>query len=376
MQHSRWTRSRVAYATTTAMAALGSVMVLVAPVRAADGDGAQVVVTIKPVHALVSEVMEGVGSPLLIVDGSASPHTFTLKPSTARAISNARVFIRVSEQLEPFTGRLVAGLPSSVSVLSLADKKLGVTLLEQRRTGTFEAHQHDESGGDAHNDEAHDDHDGHDGHAGESADAKAHGEASEASHAEAGHADHDAAGADEHEDHFYDPHIWLDPENAKAIVTAVAGVLSEKWPDKKAIFEANAEKARARLDVLNADIGTLVKSVQDKPFVVFHDAYQYFERRFGLAAVGSITVSPNQQPSAKRLSEVRAKIKELKAQCVFAEPSFQPKLLAAVTEGTSARTGSLDPVGQSLTPGPQLYDVLMRGLARDLVACLSVGSSQ
>lgn len=314
-----------------ALALLGAGSSAASWAQAVDQPG--VVVTIKPVHALVSQVMEGVGTPVLIVEGNASPHTFTLKPSSASAIAKAEVFIRVSDELEPFTRKLVEGLPPSVSLLTLADDRLGIELLDLRQTGTFEPHDHE--------------HGAHDVHAG-----------------------HDENGHEGHAHQVKDPHIWLDPDNAKAIVKAVADVLSEKWPDKKEAFQANAARARARIDALSTDIAKDLKSVRGKPFVVFHDAYQYFEKRFDLSAVGSITVSPDQQPSAKRLTEVRAKIRELKAGCVFAEPAFQPKLLSAVTEDTGARTGTLDPEGQTLDPGPHLYDTLMRALSRDLVACL------
>lgn len=341
---------RAAAALASARQAVVPLAALVAGVSAASSlaqaaDQPGVVVTIKPIHALVSQVMEGIGTPVLIVAGNASPHTFTLKPSSASAIAKAQVFIRVSDELEPFTRKLVEGLPPSVSLLTLADDRLGIKLLDLRQTGTFEPHHHDHE----------EDHDGHEPHAGE------------AHEAHAGHGEEDHEGYD-HE--VKDPHIWLDPDNAKAIVTAVADVLSEKWPDKKEAFQANAERARARIDALSADIAKDLESVRAKPFVVFHDAYQYFEKRFDLSAVGSITVSPDQQPSAKRLTEVRAKIRELKAGCVFAEPAFQPKLLAAVTEDTGARTGTLDPEGQILEPGPKLYDTLMRALSHDLVACL------
>lgn len=340
---------RIAAALASARQAVFALAALVAGVSAASwaqaADQPGVVVTIKPVHALVSQVMEGVGTPVLIVEGNASPHTFTLKPSGASAIAKAQVFIRVSDELEPFTRKLVEGLPPSVSLLTLADDRLGIKLLDLRQTGTFEPHHHDHE----------EDHDEHEPHAGQAQNA---------------HAGHDEEDREGHDQGVKDPHIWLDPENAKAIVKAVADVLSEKWPDKKDAFQANAERARARIDALSADIAKDLKSVRAKPFVVFHDAYQYFEKRFDLSAVGSITVSPDQQPSAKRLTEVRTKIRELKAGCVFAEPTFQPKLLAAVTEDTGARTGTLDPEGQTLDPGPQLYDTLMRALSRDLVACL------
>ena len=285
----------------------------------------KVVVTTKPVHALVAGVMAGVAEPTLVVDGSASPHTFTLKPSVARAINSAEVFIRVSEQLEPFTRKVAEALPKSVTFVTLADANVGVKLLEQRTSGTFEQH------GDA----EHDDHAGH---------------------------DHEAR---------YDAHIWLDPANAKAIVDVVAQTLAAKFPAHAAAFNTNATTLLAKIDALSSEIEKDLAPFKDKPFIVFHDAYQYFEKRFGLAAAGSVTLSPDQQPSAKRLTAVRKKIAELGAVCVFSEPGFQPNLIKAVTEGTKARAGTLDPEGVALTPGPELYFDLMRGLAKSAIDCLA-----
>jgi len=285
-----------------------------------------VVVTIKPIHSLVSNVMEGVGTPLLLVDGKASPHSFSLRPSQVQAVDAAAVLIRVSERLEPFTGKLVRALPEGVEVVTLVDAP-GVRLLEQRHTGTFE-HRHDDEP---------------DGHGAE--------EEADASDADA--------------------HIWLDPENAKAISRYVAEVLARRFPEHAARFKANAERLVGDIDALTSELSATTRPLQGKPFVVFHDAYQYFDRRFDLDAVGSITVSPEVQPSAKRLIELRNKIRELKALCVFAEPLFQPQLVAALTEGTGARGGTLDPEGLSLDAGRQLYFVLMRNLASSLQACLA-----
>jgi zinc transport system substrate-binding protein len=280
-----------------------------------------VVVTIKPIHSLVSRVMQGVAEPTLLVDGSASPHSFSLKPSHIRAIDNAGVFIRVSERLEPFTGKIVRSLPAGVRLLTLADAP-GVRLLGQRTTGTFERHGHDA-----------------------------------AAHEDAG------AGSDSH--------IWLAPANAKAIGIYVGGVLAERYPEHAARFKANAARLSAEIDALTAEIEKETAPLRERPFVVFHDAYQYFDDSFDLDAVGSITVSPDVQPSAKRLTELRQKIRSLGAVCVFAEPWFQPRLVAALTEGTQARSGTLDPEGTNLIPGPQLYFTLMRNLAAGLKACLT-----
>ncbi len=293
-------------------------------------DAPRVVVTLKPVHALVAGIMAGVAEPTLVVDGSASPHTFTLKPSVARAINSADVFIRVSEQLEPFTRKVAEALPKSVTLITLADQKTGVKLLEQRTHGTFEQHAHAEDGD---------------------------------------HSEHD-----QHDPKLYDAHIWLDPANAKAIVETVTKTLAGQYPAHTEAFQTNATTLLAKIDALSSEIEKNLAPVKEKPFIVFHDAYQYFEKRFGLAAAGSVTLSPDQQPSAKRLTAVRMKIGELGAVCVFAEPGFQPNLVKAVTEGTKARSGTLDPEGITLQPGPDLYFELMRVLANNVVACLGRSS--
>jgi zinc transport system substrate-binding protein len=302
------------------LALAGLVLVTATVAHAQKAATLDVAVTSKPVHALVASVMRGVGTPTLIVEGAASPHTFTLKPSTARAITRSDVFFRISESIEPFTRRLVRTLPKSVAVVTLAETK-GLTLFERRQGATFEK-------------------DGH-GH---------------------GH-DHDHGGGK-------DGHVWLDPANAKLIVDRIAAVLSEKAPQHGQAFTANATAAKAEIDTVAAEIATRMAPLAGKPFVVFHDATQYFERRFGLQAAGSITVSPDVQPSAKRLDAVRKRLKATEAVCVFAEPAYDARLVTAVTEGTSARAGKLDPEGLLLDPGPGLYAALMRGLAAGFEGCL------
>ncbi|AGK56484.1 periplasmic solute binding protein [Hyphomicrobium denitrificans 1NES1] len=299
----------------------------------------KVVVTIKPIHALVSQVMAGAGNPTLLVGGAASPHTFSLRPSTARAINEADVFIRTSESLEPFTRKITQALPSSVTVLTLADAP-GVTLLDQRQSGTFEPHVHVHP--------------------------------IEEEHVDSG--THDAHADRDDDDEGKDGHIWLDPQNAKAIVAAVTKTLAARYPEHADRFASNAAALDRRLDSLNQEITAELSRVRNKPFIVFHDATQYFENRYGLNAVGSITVSPDIPPSARRLTEVRQKIVSLGAVCVFSEPDFQPKLITAVTEATTARSGTLDAEGLMLTPGPDLYFDLMRDLAHNLARCLGAKS--
>lgn len=310
-----------------------------APCAAAAAD-LKVVVTVKPIHSLVATVMEGVGEPRLLVDGNRSPHTFTLKPSDTRALNAADVVVRVSDTLEPFMLKVMKSLPKSVRALTLAELP-GLTLYPMRTGGTFEAHTHEK---------------GH-SHAGHS-----HGKSKD-KHKHASH----------HADEGQDGHIWLDPANAKLIAAHMAAVLATEAPQHASRLKANAEALSAKLDVLSAELERDLKPLAGKGYVVFHDAYQYLERRYGLAPVGSVTISPDVAPSAKRLTELRRKISGLKATCVFAEPQFEPKLVATIVEGTNARRGTLDPEGASIEAGPELYFTLMRALAANLKECLASG---
>jgi zinc transport system substrate-binding protein len=331
-----------------AAAAVAAAATLLA--TAASAAELKVMVTIKPVHALVAQVMDGVGVPTLLVQGAASPHTYALKPSDARALNHADVFFRVSETIEPFTRKIVAALPDTVRTVTLAETP-GLALLDVRTGETFEAHDH----------------------------ASEDGHADENGHGEAGHDhdhshDHGTPGHDDHGHEVRDGHVWLDPENARKMVAEIARALSEASPADAPTFAANAARADAALAALEAEIARDLAPLRGKPFVVFHDAFQYFERRFGLEAVGSITVSPETQPSAKRLTEIRHKLAALSASCVFSEPQVQAKLVAAVIEGTSARAGTLDPEGALIAPGPDAYATLLRNLAGGLKACLGEGS--
>ncbi len=300
----------------------------VGPARAQEEKSApRVVVTIKPIHSIVERVMEGVGNPTLIVDGTASLHTFSLKPSAAKAISSADVFIGVSQEMEPFSSRLIASLPETADAVSIVALP-GLMLYPRREGGVFEPHGHDDH-----------DHHGHEGHSEEASSVT-------------------------------DGHVWLDPKNAEIIAVSIAERLSARYPEAADRLKSNAARLVEEIKRLDADIGGSLGAAKGKPYIVFHDATQYFEKHFGIQAAGSITVSPDVQPSGKRLAEVRKRIKALGAVCVFAEPSYRDSQLAAVTEGTSARFGTLDAEGQMLAPGPDLYLTLMRGIAGHLRECL------
>lgn len=320
-------------------------MASVAIAAAASGATAapNVVVSIKPVHSLVAAIMQGVGEPQLIVDGAASPHTYNLRPSNARTLEKADLVFWVGPGLEAFLQKPLEALASKATVVELEDAK-GLEKLPFREGGPFEAHDHGEEG-----------HGEHEGHA-EEAGAHDHGN------------DH---GHDDHEHGAYDTHLWLDPANAKAMAQEIETALITADAGNAAIYQANTKKLIDDIDTLDTEIADTVKPVKDKPFIVFHDAYQYFEHRYGVKTAGSITVSPETLPGADRVSQMQEKVRQLGATCVFAEPQFEPKLISVITEGTAAKSATLDPEAATLEPGPDLYFKLMRGIAGSLKDCLS-----
>ena len=290
-----------------------------------------VAASIKPIHSLVSSVMEGVAVPLLLVE-AGSPHTYSLKPSQAKYLQEADAIFWVAHDVETFLEKPLDSIPKNTVVVELGETE-GLVELSFREGGLFDSHGHDD----------HDDHDKHDDHA---------------KNDDHGHSEHD-------------PHFWLDPLNAKVMVREIQSQLSSMDPVNAARYESNAKKTEARLDELVTEIEAELAGLQGKEFIAFHDAYQYFESRFGVRAIGTITVSPEVMPGAKRLKELRAKIKKSKATCVFSEPQFEPKVVEVITSGTSARTGVLDPLGVELKPGPDLYPTLIKQMAKAFKACLS-----
>jgi zinc transport system substrate-binding protein len=243
---------------------------------------------------------------------------------------------------------VTASLPKTVRIVKL-DQAPGIVRLPLRDGGLFEGHDH---AGEQTRGGGRQDHHGHGlGHEGKAA-PKPAGKSQRA------------------QSESFDAHLWLDPQNAKAILTHLANILSDLSPPHRATFEANASATAARLDALQEQIAQELRPVAGKPFIVFHDAYQYFEKRFGLQAAGSITLNPEVQPGAKRIKELRGRLQAGGAVCVFAEPQFEPKLVATLIEGTKVRKGTLDPIGVALPPGAGAYEGLLRGLASDLRACL------
>lgn len=304
------------------------------------------VASIKPVQSLLAGVMGETGKAGLIVDGAGSPHGYALKPSQARALQNAQLVVWVGHELEVFLEEPLEHLSGKARVLTLSDVD-GITKLEQREGGAFEAHSHGE--GEEHGDEH----------------GKEHDQAKEHDHAK----EHAAGHGHEHGEEV-NAHFWLDPNNAIVWTGAIAKALAELDPANAATYQANAERQVAALKALEGELKAALAPVAGKPFIVFHDAYPYFEERFGLTAAGSITVSPEKAPGAQRLAEIRAKIQETGAVCVFAEPQFEPRVISVVTEGTQVRTGTLDPLGADLAAGADLYAALLRKMAASFTACL------
>ncbi|WP_420393892.1 zinc ABC transporter substrate-binding protein [Acuticoccus sp.] len=309
----------------------------------------QVAVDILPVHSLVSRVMEGVGEPTLVVPPGASPHGYAMRPSEAAAMQDADIVFWIGEELSPAFARTIGSLAGDAQTVALLELPNTIRL-ESRGGATFEADDHGDGLGPG--DDAADADDDHE-------DAAAHDD----------HGHDDA-----HAHHGVDPHAWLDPENAKIWVDAIAAALSQVDPDNASTYYGNAASAKGELDTLIAEVSETVEPVRGQSFVVFHDAYHYFEARFDVEATGAISLGDAAQPSPARIAEVKAIIADTDAACVFSEPQFEPRLVDAVIEGTDASKGALDPLGADIRPGPDFYPTLIRTIADNLAGCLRPAS--
>ena len=283
-----------------------------------------VVASIGPVHSLVSSVMKGVGAPQLLVKGGASPHTYTLRPSDSMAIQRADLVYWVSEPLEEFLVKPLAALSRKVRKVELSTIP-GLNLMPTgqigaRRAGTHGFHSH-----------------------------ALHGRAKI----------------------FSDMHIWLDSQNAEKMIWAIAKALGTVDPDQASVYMLNARKVQRQIQLLDLDLRARLRAVRNRPYVVFNDAYQYFERRYGLKSVGTVSAGPGRMQGARSILEIRERIRRDGVVCVFSEPQFEPTLVKTLVEGTKARTGILDPLGTDLKPGPELYDRLMRNLGESFLRNLS-----
>lgn len=312
-------------------------LALFSPANAEPPAPLKVVVTLKPIHSLAAAVMEGAGTPHLLIKGASSEHSYSLRPSDARVLYDADIVVRVSGRLESFLEKPLASLGPKIRLVTLINAP-GMKLLRPRLSGVFEAHDH--QGADA-------DH--------------AHPEQDERPAAPSAWGGGDAE---------HDLHLWLSPTNAAVIADHLAAVLGEVRPPQAQLFRDNAERLKLRLAELDGRLRAMLEPLKGRDFIVFHDAYQYFEAEYGLHAAGAITLSPERQPGAARLRDIRARIADAHQPCVFSEPQFEPKLVATVIEGTSARAGVLDPLGANLAEGPEQYFQLMEALSASFAKCL------
>ena len=312
-------------------------------------DVPNVAADIAPIHSLVSRVMDSVGAPKLIVQSGASPHGYRLRPSEAKALQDADHVFWMGEELTPWLDSAIGTLASKASVTTLLDQQ-GVILHDFREGALFEAHDHSTHGDDDHND--HDDHDDHKDH-------KDHDDHDD-------HKDHD-----DHDDHgSHDPHAWLSPENAKLWLNIIASKLSVSDPENAATYFMNAAAGQAEIEAMIAEVKATLKPVQGGKFVVFHDAYQYFENDFDFYASGAISLGDSSDPSPARIEKVQKRIRDEGIQCVLAEPQFKKGLVATVMEGSDATASVIDPLGAELETGPKLYTRLIKNMAKTLRNCL------
>ena len=310
----------------------------------------KVVTTIKPLHSLVANVMDGVGEPSLIIEGSTSPHSFTLKPSHAKLLEEADLIFWIGEGIETFMERPLESIVKNAEVVEFMEVE-SIEKLKFREESIFGEHDdHDDH--DDHDEEGHDDHDDHD---------------------EEGHDDHDEEGHDDHEGHEghnhgeFDAHIWLDPSNAKEMVHEIAHELGDLDPANKDKYEANAKTTILALDKLINDVSKDIN--KGAKFVVFHDAYQYFEERFGVRAAGALTLNTDVLPGAKQIDEILDVIKGRGINCIFSEPQFNPKIISTIAEDTNIKTGVFDPLGANIDSDKDLYFKLISALGSQLKGC-------
>ncbi len=305
------------------------------PERADSSAELNVVVSLKPVHSLVAGVIGDLGTPKLLITGSGDPHTFRMRPSEARMLSEADVVVWVGETMETFLIRPIANLGSGTTVVTLSHAE-GMDLLPFREAGIWEdegEHEHDHAHEDQHEDEP------------------AHG--------------------DEAHDHGeFDTHIWIDPELAGVIVDVVADAFVRLDPQNADYYMQNAQEIQGRILAKAIDVQDRLRPVHEKAFIVFHDGYRYFEDAYGLNGVGAVVIDPGRPPGARRLLEMREAMHDRNVECAFAEAQYDPGLIETVIRGADIRTGSLDALGIDIEPGPDAWFELMDDLAKSFTDCL------
>ena len=346
----------------------------------------KVVTTIKPLHSLISNVMDGVGEPSLIIEGSTSPHSFVLKPSHAKMIEQADIIFWIGEDIETFMEKPLESIAKNAKKISFMELT-SIEKLKFREENIFDHDDHDDHGHGEdkdHDDHGHGEKKDHDDHGhGEDKDHDDHGHGEKKDHDDHGHGedkDHDDHGHSEDKDHNdhghgheghhhgeFDGHIWLDPANAKEMLHEIAHELADLDPDNASKYESNADQAIKSIDKMIKDIDTNIN--KDAKFIVFHDAYQYFETRFGVMTAGALTLNTDVLPGAKQISEIQKVITERDIKCIFSEPQFNPKIIETIAQDTGIKTGVLDPLGSIFDANKMQYFKLINDLGNKLKDC-------
>jgi len=297
----------------------------VAPAMAQDeGEPLKVLVSIRPLHSIVSAVMGDTGTPDLLITGAASPHAYALRPSDARKLEAAEIVFWTGPTLETFLETPLRTLAGDASLHALEDAP-GLHLLPLREGGLWDVHDHADHAHDHEDDAAHE---------------------------------------------TFDPHFWLDPENGIAMAEAIADVLSEADPGRAERYAANAGAFAARVATLDSETAMRLAAVREAAYIVFHDAYQYFEDHYGLSPQGSVTVASERPVGTRRVVEIRERIAGAGVACIFSPPQFSPRLVAVLIENSTARSATLDDLGTDIEAGPMLYETLLRQMADDYLDCL------
>lgn len=294
------------------------IVALIALTGGAAAEAPRVAADIAPVHSLAARVMQGAGEPDLIVQQGASPHSHRLRPSEAAAIEQAEIVFWTSRGLTPWMPAALDALNGDVLAVELMEAD-GTTVLPMREDAVFADHGH-------------------------------------------GHRHDHAHGGP-------DAHAWLDPRNAALWVGLIADTLASADPGNAVLYRQNAAAAKAEIEAAAAQASGMLSPHQDRRFIVFHDAYQYFEARFGLTAAGAISDGDATDPSAGRIAEIR-ELAGGGVDCVFTEPLTNTGLIEAAV-GAGARVAVIDPLGAELPPGPQLYTDLIRDIAGRMAGCLA-----
>lgn len=300
----------------------------------------KVVVDIAPVHSLVSMVMKGVGEPTLIIPANASPHDYTLRPSAAKALQNADIIFWMGSSLTPWLDRATTTLMKDAQMIALLETE-DTIVLEVRDELTFDADHGDH--------EEHEDHDGHEDHD--------------------EHKDHVSEHKDGHDHHGIDPHAWLSAKNASVWLSVIAAHLSEIDPKNKETYKTNAAVGQKNITDLATDISKTLSGVQGRSFIVYHDAFQYFENDFNFTAAGAISPSDAAPVSPARIAAIRSMMEKEGIDCILSEPQYSQGLIQSVSSGTEVNLGFIDAIGAGITIGPDLYNTLMRNMAKTFADC-------